>query len=122
MEPAFFDIATANPLGLILNELLSNTMKHAFPDNRTGEIVIGLRRTGDEYLLTVRDDGIGLPPGFDLRGKGSFGMQIIDSLVEQLNAGLTLGKTAAGTAFELRFQELRYAPRFDPDIDKTTSS
>ena len=122
MDPAFFDIATANPLGLILNELLSNTIKHAFPENRMGEIVVGLRRTGDEYLLTVRDDGIGLPPGFDLRGKGSFGMQIIDSLVEQLNAALTLGKTEAGTAFELRFQELRYAPRFDPDIDKTTPS
>jgi PAS domain S-box-containing protein len=122
MESAFFDIATANPLGLILNELLSNAMKHAFPGNRAGAIVVGLRRTDDEYLLIVRDDGIGIPPGFDLQGKGSFGIQIIDSLVHQLNGTFSLGKAENGSAFEIRFRELRYTPRFNPDIEKPSSS
>jgi len=121
MEPAFFDLATANPLGLILNELFSNAVKHAFPGNRKGEIIIGLRRTGgEEYVLTVRDDGVGLPPNFDLAGKSSFGVQIIDSLVSQLNGTLTVGKPKRGASFELRFRELHYTPRLDPGMEKTS--
>ncbi|MBN1939300.1 MAG: PAS domain-containing protein [Candidatus Aminicenantes bacterium] len=121
MEPAFFDIATANPLGLILNELFSNAVKHAFPGDRKGEILVGLRRSGEEeYVLTVRDDGVGLPPDFDLSGNTSFGVQIIESLVSQLNGALTIGKSPRGASFELLFHELHYAPRFDPGIAKTT--
>ncbi|MHB8055804.1 MAG: sensor histidine kinase, partial [Candidatus Aminicenantales bacterium] len=122
MEPAFFDIATANPLGLILNEFLSNAMKHAFPGNRKGEIFVGLRRTGGEYLLVVKDNGVGLPPVFDLKGRDSFGIQIIDSLVQQLNGTLNLGKEGEGASFELLFRELLYVPRLDPAIQNPTES
>ena len=122
MDPAFFDIATANPLGLILNEFLSNAMKHAFPGDRAGEIFVGLRRTGDDYLLVVRDNGVGLPPVFDLKGKDSFGIQIIDSLVQQLNGNLNVGRKGGGASFELGFRELVYISRLDPSIKNSTES
>jgi len=119
MEPAFFDITTANPLGLILNELFSNAMKHAFPGDRRGEIRVGLRRLErNEFLLTVQDNGVGLPPGFDLEGKSTFGIQIIDSLVTQLNGTMTVGTRDVGASFEVRFEELHYPPRFDPNINQ----
>jgi two-component sensor histidine kinase len=74
----------------------------------------------EDYLLSVQDDGVGLPPNFDLAGKSSFGVQIIESLVTQLNGTLTVGKTKRGASFELRFRELHYAPRLDPGIEKTS--
>jgi PAS domain S-box-containing protein len=122
MDPAFFDIATANPLGLILNEFLSNAMKHAFPGGRAGEIFVGLRRTGDDYRLVVRDNGVGLPPVFDLKGKDSFGIQIVDSLVQQLNGKLNVGREGGGASFELSFRELVYISRLDPSIKNSTES
>jgi len=122
MEPVFFDLTTANPLGLILNEFLSNAMKHAFPGNRKGEIFVSLRRRGDEYLLHVRDDGIGLPEAFDPRGKESFGIQIIDALVHQLNGRLRVEGEGAGATFELAFRELVYGPRLDPALQSTDKS
>ncbi|MHB8095404.1 MAG: PAS domain S-box protein [Candidatus Aminicenantales bacterium] len=113
MESVSFDINTANPLCLILSELLSNALKHAFPGKRKGEILIRLCRLDENtYQLTVRDDGIGLPPGFDLNGTGSFGMQVVQTLVQQLNGDIMLG-AGKGASFEVRFQELKYLPRLD---------
>ncbi|MBP7735687.1 MAG: PAS domain S-box protein [Spirochaetes bacterium] len=73
-------IDTAMPLGLVLNELISNSMKHAFPDNRDGEIWIDMRSTDDGIKLEYRDNGIGLPLGYDPAKAQTLGMNIIRNL------------------------------------------
>ena len=58
------DLNRAIPCGMIMNELISNAMKHAFPDKRKGKIEIKLQKKSDKFYLSVRDDGIALPPDF----------------------------------------------------------
>jgi PAS domain S-box-containing protein len=110
-EDVSLDINSAVPCGLILNELISNALKHAFPGGRTGEIKIGLRRgPGGAVELRVADDGVGFPKGLDFRKAESFGLQIVNLLVGQLEAAIDLDRTK-GTAFTMTFRELKYAPR-----------
>jgi len=105
------DINSAVPCGLILNELVSNALKHAFPEGRTGVIKIGLRRgPGGAVELRVADDGVGFPKRLDFRKAESFGLQIVNLLVDQLEAAIDLDRTK-GTAFTMTFRELKYAPR-----------
>jgi two-component sensor histidine kinase/ABC-type amino acid transport substrate-binding protein len=83
---------TAIPFGLILNELITNSIKHAFPDGRAGRISITLRNAGDEAVrLEYRDDGAGLPPGLDPRTTKTLGLQLIARIVEsQLKGSLEI--------------------------------
>src|SRR5262249_44205653 len=74
----------AIPLGLIVNELLTNSLKYAFPDGRQGRIEIELSREERRGLLSYRDDGIGLPPGFDLETSSSLGTRLVFMLTRQL--------------------------------------
>lgn len=105
------DINSAIPCGLILNELISNALKHAFPDGRKGVLTIGMRRIPDDFLeLQVSDDGVGLPAAFDFDNPKSFGFQIMKLLVEQLEADFTVDRTR-GTTFTVKFRELKYKPR-----------
>jgi PAS domain S-box-containing protein len=96
-------ITTAIPCGLILNELLTNALKHAFPDGRKGQIRIELRNVeGKRVRLTVRDNGVGLPAGFDPEHAQSLGMHLTRILASQLDG--TLHYTVnAGTAFDVEF-------------------
>lgn len=104
---------TALPFGMVLNELLSNALKHAFPGGGPGEIRVGFRRAdADEFELTVADDGAGLPPGFDLRGCPSLGIKLVLSLVEEQLGGAVAVGTGGGTQFKVRFRELQYIERF----------
>jgi PAS domain S-box-containing protein len=110
-EDVTLDIASAMPCGLLLNELISNAIKHAFPDNQAGVIRIGLkRRPGDLIEILVADDGIGFPEGLDFRKAESFGLQIVNLLAHQLEATIELDRTN-GTAFTVTFRELRYSTR-----------
>jgi len=110
-EELSLDINSAVPCGLILNELISNALKHAFPEDRTGVIKIGLRRgPGGAVELRVADDGVGFPKGLDFRKAESFGLQIVNLLVDQLEATIEIDRTK-GTAFTVTFHELKYAPR-----------
>jgi PAS domain S-box-containing protein len=110
-EDVSVDINSAVPCGLILNELISNALKHAFPEGRTGVIKIGLRRgPGGAVELRVADDGVGLPEGLNFRKAESFGLQIVNLLVDQLEAAIDLDRTK-GTAITMTFRELKYAPR-----------
>jgi PAS domain S-box-containing protein len=110
-EDVSVDINSAVPCGLILNELISNALKHAFPEGRTGVIKIGMRRgPGGAAELRVADDGVGFPEGLDFRKAESFGLQIVNLLVDQLEAAIDLDRTK-GTAFTMTFRELKYAPR-----------
>jgi two-component sensor histidine kinase len=100
------NINTAIPCGLIVNELVSNALKHAFPEARAGELHIDLRPVeGNGYALEVEDDGVGLPEGLDFRKTETLGMQIVNTLVEQISGRLTLDRQR-GTAFRLEFNEI----------------
>jgi PAS domain S-box-containing protein len=105
-------IDTATPCGLIVNELMSNSLKHAFPDNRRGEISIALHRTKKgEIELVFSDNGVGLPKGFDFSNVRSLGLNLVKSLAEkQLNGIVDLG-TGHLTEFLVRFEEPVYLKR-----------
>lgn len=97
------DIDTAIPCGLIINELVSNALKHAFPNGREGLIMVDFKASEDRSLsLIVRDDGVGFPEGLNVYRTESLGLQLVTSLTAQLNATIGLQQTN-GTAFEIRF-------------------
>lgn len=97
------DIDTAVPCGLIINELVSNSFKFAFPAGRKGhvEVELGADRNG-RLLLTVRDDGIGLPPDVDVSGPQTLGLRLVNLFVEQIGGELEF-TTAQGTEFRIFF-------------------
>ena len=108
LEDAFLDIQTAIPCGLILNELITNSLKHAFPQGRRGEIGLGLHPLKDRtYQMIVRDTGVGLPQDVDIRDPKSFGLQIVTMLVDQLEGKMEVEKEG-GTTFKILFKELKY--------------
>jgi len=82
--PTTLDIETAIPCGLILNELLANAMKHAFPEGRKGRIIIGMQLDGDNRVLTVCDNGNGFSEEIDSANVKSLGMKLVNILVEQI--------------------------------------
>jgi PAS domain S-box-containing protein len=102
VENVLFGVDTAIPCALIINELVSNSLKHAFPDGATGEVTITLHQINGTYELTVADNGEGLPPNFDFRATDSLGMQLVTALVNQLDGTITLDRTK-GTTFITTF-------------------
>ncbi len=100
------NINIAIPLGLILNELLSNSLKYAFPHNREGSIDIKLRsKDKKRYILEFIDDGVGLSEEIDLGNVKTLGLQLISSLVDQLHGKIELENRREGTEFKIIFQE-----------------
>ena len=99
------DINTAIPCGLIINELISNSLKYAFPDGQEGEIRIKLYASKDDTsTLIVCDNGIGLPEDLDFRNTESMGLQVVVALVEQLKGTIALDRSE-GTAFKIVFKK-----------------
>lgn len=102
-------IDAAVPLGLIINEILSNCFKHAFPGKRSGSIEIRLEHAGPARArVVVADDGVGMPGGSAQRRAGGLGFDLINTLVEQLRASLAVGParpeaSSPGTRFEIEF-------------------
>ena len=97
------DMDLSVPCGLIINELLSNALKHAFPGGRKGRVRLGLRRgEGNTLVLTVSDDGIGFPPDIDVRAPRTLGLRIVNILAAQIRGSLDLA-TEGGTTFTLVF-------------------
>ena len=90
--------------GLILNELISNALKHAFPDGRSGLIRIDAQNHDGRVELAVIDDGVGLPEDLDTRKSKSLGLQIVEILARQLRGAWEL-KSESGTIFRLSFPE-----------------
>lgn len=108
VEEIMLDINTTIPLGLIVNELVSNSMKHGFPDGRHGEIVIHFHKIEDsEYELKIKDNGIGFPDDVDYRNTESLGLQLVNSLTEQIDGEVKL-KNGNGTTFTIKFKEEKY--------------
>ncbi len=96
------DSSALAPLGLIVNELLSNTVKHAFPGDRDGEIRVTLRARGGRAELVVSDDGVGLPEAA-AAGSDSLGLEVVRGLAAQLGGGLTLERGEPGTRATVSF-------------------
>ncbi|MDP3065240.1 MAG: histidine kinase dimerization/phosphoacceptor domain -containing protein [Methanobacteriaceae archaeon] len=102
-------IETAIPCGLIVNELVSNSLKYAFP-NGGGELLVELNHIDDDFQLTVADKGVGLPVDLDISENPSLGLKLVELLVIQLNGEFFIDRSE-GTAFIIRFKELKYTQR-----------
>lgn len=100
------DVDTAVPIGLILNELLVNAMKHAFPEGRAGRIAVALRLSGHELQLEVIDDGVGHPGKTEQEG---FGLQLLISFATRLNATCVMNGSP-GTAVRMAIREFKLTP------------
>jgi PAS domain S-box-containing protein len=104
------NIETALPCGLIISELVSNTLKYAFPNDKKGELKVSLVRKGEGFLLIIEDNGVGLPEDIDFKNTDSLGMQLVINLVEQLEGEITLDNSN-GSKFLITFKELQYKER-----------
>ncbi len=103
LEELFLEVNTAIPLGMIFNELLTNSLKHAFPGERRGEIAVSFRRSDEQKAcLEIRDNGIGLPPDFSFDNTETLGLQIVHTLSNQIKARIELD-TTAGTSIKILF-------------------
>lgn len=110
-ETIFLNIETANPCGLIVNELISNIVKHAFPEGESGRVEVRLSRNDENTIcLTVSDDGVGIPEEIDIHKTTSLGIQLVTLLSRQIRATVEL-KRDGGTTFTISFQELHYKQR-----------
>jgi two-component sensor histidine kinase len=99
----YFEIDTAILCGLIINELVSNSLKHAFPDGRKGEVFIGIKKNGDtNYILSIKDNGVGFPQNLDFRKTDSLGLQLVTTLTAQLGGIIDLNRNGY-TEFKIVF-------------------
>ena len=114
LDLVWLTLAQAIPCGLILNEVLTNAFKYAFPGGRPGNIVVALHCGDDIVRLSVSDDGIGLSPGLDPGKSQSLGLRIVDILGRQLDGTVEYGPGAtAGTVFSLLFPRETEADQAD---------
>ena len=103
-EGTELDIDRAIPFGLILNELVSNTFKYAFPESdENGKIYIHLRKNGEQGYFEYADNGVGLPEDTDERTKNSMGLRLINRLVNQLQSKLNVERAVEGVRFWFNF-------------------
>jgi two-component sensor histidine kinase/ligand-binding sensor protein len=103
------EIDRAIPCGLIINELVSNALKHAFPGERSGAISIDISEDRDDRItLKVADTGVGIRTGLDFKNTETLGLQLVNMLARQLGGQVSM-ESASGTAFTIRFQRSRPA-------------
>lgn len=104
VENAPVDINKAIPAGLLVHEMLSNAFKHAFPAGRSGVVrIVFAAETAGMYLLSVSDDGVGIPGTIDVRSGETLGLHLITLLTDQLDGTLEIARTN-GSTFTVRFQ------------------
>ncbi|MGB9869108.1 sensor histidine kinase [Methanothermobacter sp.] len=97
------DVETAIPVGLIVNELLTNAVKHAFPDGE-GTVSVSVKRSNKHVLIEVSDDGVGFPPDLDWESSPSLGLQLVRNLTEQIDGSAEM-ISDEGTTFRITFME-----------------
>lgn len=111
VENVSMDLNTSIPCGLIINELVTNSLKHAFPPGEKGEIFIDLHSINDhQYVLIVADNGISLPDDIDFENTDTLGLQLVNGLVSQLEGTIKVDKFN-GTRFEAVINKLEYVER-----------
>lgn len=103
LDNLFLSLDASIPCGLIINEIISNSLKYAFPDNRDGIIFVTLRVIKNQVKIEVGDNGVGIPESVDIKHTQTLGLQLVDTLVEQLNGTLNL-KRNKGTTFIIEFK------------------
>ena len=107
IEKLNLDVDTVVPLGLISNELITNALKYAFPNDASGEIKVSLKEVDGLLCLKVEDNGVGMDPGLHTEGDG-FGFELIDAFKEKLDASMEL-KSENGTAIEIAIKKYKRA-------------
>lgn len=105
VEDIFLDINTAVPLGLMVNELITNSLKHAFLAGQSGVINVDFYLKDDQYEFTVKDNGIGFPQDLDFQKTDSLGLQIVNNLTSQIDGKIELNRSH-GTEFKITFKEV----------------
>jgi PAS domain S-box-containing protein len=108
IEDLKLDINTAIPLGLIANELITNSLKYAFVNGGDGVVTIEFKKVDHNYIFMIKDNGVGLPEGFDYKNSDSLGLQLVNNLSEQIDAEIELN-TTDGTEFKIKFKEIELA-------------
>jgi PAS domain S-box-containing protein len=103
IDKVLLDIDTAIPCGLIINELVTNSLKHAFPDGNNGRIFIEFHMENNKYKLVVGDNGKGLPENLDIRNTETLGLKLITTLVNQIDGIIDLNRIG-GTIFSITFE------------------
>jgi len=98
----YLDIDKAIPCGLIINELVSNAFKHAFPDGNSGKIQVHLDNKLDKYTIVVKDTGAGFPDDVDLENTETLGLQLVNDLVKQIDGSYKM-QIDGGTIFKITF-------------------
>jgi PAS domain S-box-containing protein len=104
MEDLPVGVDSAISSGLIINELVSNALKHAFPGNTRGEVRIGLHRDGNVAVLEVSDNGIGFPRDVDYRKPRTLGLNLVSILTEQVRGTIEIPSSERGARFVIRFE------------------
>ncbi|KAF5077880.1 Histidine kinase [anaerobic digester metagenome] len=111
LEEVMMGLETAIPCGLIISELVTNTLKYAFPHTEPGEFKIELHSSSDRcYNLIISDNGVGIPENIDFDETDTLGLQLVNSLVNQLEGTIELNRKN-GTEFKIKFKELEYEER-----------
>jgi two-component sensor histidine kinase len=103
LESLVVPAKVAGPIGLIVTELVTNSFKYAFPDGKAGSIVVSLKKTEDGALIEVRDDGIGLPAGFDSSKNAGTGLNLVQELSAQVGGSFRMDGDATGTRCTVTF-------------------
>jgi two-component sensor histidine kinase len=104
IESIDLDMEQSVPLGLIINELVTNTIKYAFPNDKEGKLYIEFRKKGKNYTLIFKDNGVGLPDDFDLNNLNGLGLMVVQNLTLQLG-GTMVVMDCEGTGFKIEFDE-----------------
>jgi two-component sensor histidine kinase len=104
LETVEVDISQAVPCGLVLNEMVTNALKHGFRDGRAGRIALCIsEEPSRNIVMAVRDDGVGLPAEFDLSAPTTFGLRLMKMLARQLDGTLEMSRATPGTEVRLTF-------------------
>jgi two-component sensor histidine kinase len=115
-EDAFLELERAVPYGLLLNELVSNSCKHAFASRKSGTLSISFEHHEREIEVTVTDNGVGLPAGFDYQRANSLGLQLVRNLARQLRGTVQIESSSGnGTVVRVSFPDAQAT--VDPNSD-----
>ena len=110
IEDVKLDIETAIPCGLIINELVSNSLKHAFNEAHDGKITVNMRKDKNLITMEVSDNGIGLPANFEVEKASTLGLKLVTTLVDQLEGNMVIDRSK-GTSYKITFKEINYKKR-----------
>ncbi|MEW6469239.1 MAG: PAS domain S-box protein [Bacteroidota bacterium] len=110
IDPIFLNLDQSIPCGLIINELISNSLKYAFRGRKRGKITVRIKSRGERISMLISDNGVGLPKKVDFRNTDSLGLQLVVTLTEQIGGAIKLDRKK-GTKFAISFKQRQTKPR-----------